>query len=119
MQYNARTKQLHLDARIHCVHGAAGALRVQPLQGHTGTREVVSDKASKLSNTKWTTLQVIIKTNKGMQYHLIMMVKLNTAVATPCHMMLATSILTLIKLSNISKLLCSSLTLAPQCPAFT
>ena len=49
MQYNARTKQLHLDARIHCVHGAAGALRVQPLQGHTGTREVVSDKASKLS----------------------------------------------------------------------
>jgi len=36
-----------------------------------------------------------------------------------CHMMLATSILNLLKLGNISKPLCGSLTLAPQCPAFT
>jgi len=36
MQYNARTKHLHLDARQHCVHGAAGALRMQLLQGRTG-----------------------------------------------------------------------------------
>ena len=36
-----------------------------------------------------------------------------------CHMMLATSILTLLQLSNISEPLCSSLMLAPQCPAFT
>jgi len=36
-----------------------------------------------------------------------------------CHMMLATSILNLLKLTNISKPLCSSLMLAPQCPAFT
>jgi len=35
------------------------------------------------------------------------------------HTMLATSILTLLKLSNISKPLSSSLTFAPQCPAFT
>ena len=34
-----------------------------------------------------------------------------------CRMMLAASILTLLKLSNISKPLCSSLTLAPQCPS--
>jgi len=36
-----------------------------------------------------------------------------------CRMMLATSILTLLKLTNISKPLCSLFTLAPQCPAFT
>jgi len=38
MQYNARTKHLHLDARKHCVRGTAGALRVQSLRGRTGTR---------------------------------------------------------------------------------
>ena len=35
--YNAHTKHLHPDARIHCVRGTAGALRVQPLQGCTDT----------------------------------------------------------------------------------
>jgi len=34
-----------------------------------------------------------------------------------CHTMFAKSILTLLKLSNISKPLCISLTLAPLCPA--
>jgi len=121
MQCNAHTKHLHLDACIHCDHGAAGALCVQPLQGHTGTRKVVSDKASKLSTQtqKCKTLQVIIKTNKGMQYHLIMMVLAEYSSSHSLSYDVGNIILTLLKLSNISKLLCSSLTLAPQCPAFT
>jgi len=36
MQYSARLKHLHLDARKHCVRGAAGALFMWPLQGRTG-----------------------------------------------------------------------------------
>jgi len=67
-------------------------------------------------------LQLVIKTkqNKAMQYHLIVMVLAEYSSSYSlfaCHMMLATSILTLLKLSNISKPLCSSLMLAPQCPA--
>ena len=53
-----------------------------------------------------------------MQYHLFMIVLAEYSSSYSlfaCHMRLATSILTLLKLSNISKPLCSSLTLAPQC----
>ena len=57
-----------------------------------------------------------------MQYRALMMVLAEYSSSYSlfaCHMMLATSILTLLKLSNISKLLCSSLlTLAPQCPGY-
>jgi len=55
-----------------------------------------------------------------MQYHLIMMVLTEYSSSYSlftCHVTLATSILTLLKLSNISKPLCRSLTLAPQCPS--
>jgi len=49
-----------------------------------------------------------------MQYHLLGMVLAEYSSSYSlftCHMMLATSILTLLKLSNISKSLCISLTL--------
>ena len=57
-----------------------------------------------------------------MQYQLLVMVLAEYSSSYSLfayHMMLATSILTLLKLSNISKPLCSLLTLVPQCPAFT
>ena len=38
MQYNMRMKHLHLDACKYCVCSTAGALRMQPLRGCTGTR---------------------------------------------------------------------------------
>jgi len=63
-----------------------------------------------------------MKQNKAMQYHLLLMVLAEYSSSYSlfaCHTMLATSMLTLLKLSNISKPLCSSLTLTPQCPAFT
>jgi len=53
-----------------------------------------------------------------MQYHPIVMVLAEYSSSYSlfaCHMMLAASILTLLKLSNM----CSSLTLAPKCPTFT
>jgi len=84
MQYNAHTKHLHLDAHKHCVHGAAGAW--QPLRGHTGQLQ-------------------------QKQYHLVTVLADYSSSYSPfaCHMMLATSILTLHKLSNILKPLCNSL----------
>jgi len=57
-----------------------------------------------------------------MQYHLIVMMlaeKSSSYSLFACHTMLTTSILTLLKLSNISKPLCSLLTLAPEYPATT
>jgi len=59
-----------------------------------------------------------------MQYHLLAMVLAENSSSYSlfaCHMMLATSTLnlTLLKLSNISKPLCSLLILILQCPAFT
>jgi len=36
--YSVRMKHLRPNANKPCIHGAAGALCVQPLQGHTGTR---------------------------------------------------------------------------------
>jgi len=38
MQYNTRTKHLHLDAPKRCIRGTAGALCMQPLRGRTGIR---------------------------------------------------------------------------------
>jgi len=57
-----------------------------------------------------------------MQYYLLMMVLAEYSSSYSLfahHMMLATPILTLFKLSNTSKPLCSSLTLTLQHPAFT
>jgi len=53
-----------------------------------------------------------------MQCHFIVMVQAeySSSYSLFAESMLATSILTLLKLSNILKALCSSLTLAPQCP---
>jgi len=89
MQYNAHIKHLHPDASKHCVRGAAGALFMWPLRGHIGTHvNAVPSYHDEYSSS----------------YSLF-----------ACHMMLARFILTLLKLSNISKPLCSSLTLATQC----
>jgi len=55
-------------------------------------------------------------------YHLLVMVVAEYSSSYSlfaCHMMLATSILTLLKLSNIFEPLCSLLMLARQCPALT
>jgi len=57
-----------------------------------------------------------------MYYHFLMMVLAEYSSCYSlfaCHMMLATSIFTLLEVSNHSKPLCSSLTLALKCPAFT
>ena len=58
---------------------------------------------------------------KAMQYYLVMVLAEYSSSYSlfACHMMLATSSLTLLKLSDFSKPLCSLLTHAPQCPAFT
>ena len=57
-----------------------------------------------------------------MQYHLLVMILAEYSSSYSlfaCHMMSATSVLTLLKLSKISKPLCSSLTLVQQCSTFT
>ena len=65
--------------QIYCIRGAAEALHVQPLQGRTDTCEVVSDKSKHIvnSNTKY---------------------QIRSYSLFACHMMLTTSILTLLQL---------------------
>jgi len=85
---------------------------------HRHTCEVVSDKASKLSTQAQSSkyCRWLLKQNKAMQYHLHVMVLDEYSSCYVLSVCLSYDfILTLLKLSNISKPLFSSLTLAPQC----
>ena len=91
-------------------------LRAATVRQHRHESEVVSDKGSKFvnSNLQHEILQMVFKQHKEMPYHLILMALAEYSSSCSLftyHMKLAMSILTLLKLSNISKLLCSSNTL--------